>query len=226
MDSDYGTLVVYQKFPEYGEMNFLLDNLKDNDTFIDVGANIGVFSLLASSKIKKGKVFAFEPSPKILAQLYANIALNQKTDRILVAEKAVSNKSKQVNFDISDRADYNHLSFNSSVKKTTLQVKTTTLDKFIKDVGIKHVKLIKIDVEGAEMLVLKGLKQSLLTKKIDMLIVEVNESAALSFGFSTKDILSCLEEYGFKNYMFDKNYNLVDFVMEKNTGWNVIAIRK
>src|SRR3989344_3811026 len=88
VDSDYGTLVVYQKFPEYGEMNFLLDNLKDNDTFIDVGANIGVFSLLASSKIKKGKVFAFEPSPKILAQLYANIALNQKTDRILVAEKA------------------------------------------------------------------------------------------------------------------------------------------
>ena len=224
-DSLYSTLVVYLRFPEYGEMQFLLSILKRGDYFIDVGANIGVYSFLASSKITTGKIFAFEPSPKILPKLYENIALNQKKDRIEVIRKVVSDRSQLVNFDTSEYPDYNHISPNSG-NKNTLRLESTTLDKFIKDQNIKKIKMIKIDVEGAEMLVLKGLEESLQGKKVDILIVEVNEEAYKSFCFSTKDTVSYLENYGFKNYMFDKKYNLINLVMEKNQGWNIIAIRK
>lgn len=170
-DSHYSTLVMYQRFPEYGEMSFLLDNLKEGDILIDVGANIGVFSLLASSKIKRGKVYAFEPSSKILPKLYANIALNQKADRIEVIEKAIADKSELINFDLSGYPDYNHILFDSnkfkSSKKNILTIEAITLDKFIKERGLKKIKMIKIDVEGAEMLVLRGLKQSLKEKRIE-----------------------------------------------------------
>jgi len=64
--SSYGSLVFYEGLPEYYEMNFLKKKLNTKSIFIDVGANVGVYSLLAASVIKSGKIFAFEVNPQAL----------------------------------------------------------------------------------------------------------------------------------------------------------------
>lgn len=223
-DSLYSTLVMYQKFPEYGEMQFLLNTLRSSDNFIDIGANIGVYSLLASSRIKNGRIFSFEPSPKISGQLLENINLNLKTEGIKVINEVVSDKTGFVDFDISSNPDYNHISY--SVKgKSILRLKATTLDKFISENKINHVKLIKIDVEGAELLVLKGMENTLRSKLVDFLIVEINSEAMKGFGFLPQDVFKYLTAFDFKLYYFDSKFNLKKFTGKLEGAWNIIAKR-
>lgn len=223
-NSLYSTLIMYLGLPEYGEMKFLLDILKKHDNFIDVGANMGAYSLIASSKIKDGNIFSFEPSPKISLKLYENINLNQKKENIRVITKVVSDKTGFINFDISSNPDYHHIS-HSAKGKSILRLKTTTLDKFISSSKIKHIKLIKIDVEGAELLVLKGMQRSLAAKLVDFLIVEINPEALRGFGFLPQQVFNYLKKFDFNLYYFDSRFNLKEFSGKLEGAWNIIAKR-
>lgn len=225
-NSHYSTLVVYNTFPEYGEMMFVKNILRSDDVFIDIGANIGAFSLLAASKITNGKIYAFEPSPHILPILKQNIALNNKFDRIEIEKVAASDKEGNINFDISETPDYNHIVSSNEVKRKSINILTKTIDFFLKRKNISHVKLIKIDVEGAEMIVLKGMQKSLQQRKVDALIIEVNKLSFARFGFSVKDMRGYLEDFGYNLYMFNNTYELVKFEEQKNKGWNLIALNK
>src|SRR3989344_1401255 len=225
-NSGYGALVAYNSLPEYGEMMFLLNSLKQNDVFIDVGANIGVFSLLASSKITNGKIYAFEPSKSILPNLYQNIFLNSKKDTIEVVEKIVSDKVGTHLFYTHDIPDYNHISNTDKKSGKVLRILATSLDRFIAENKITHIKLIKIDVEGAEFLVLKGIKKSLAAGLIDALIVEVNKEGMREFGFLPDQIFNYLTDYGFKLYYFDFNYKLKKLEDNLDDVRNIIAVRE
>ena len=88
------------------------------------------------------------------------------------------------------------------------------------------IKLIKIDVEGAELLVLKGLQKTLEEKKVAALIVEISKWTISRFGTTVEEIVYFLRKYGFDIYMFDKNFNLIELSSGKNQGWNIIAIHK
>lgn len=224
-DSLYSTLIFYLTLPEYGDMRLVLDILDEKDNFIDVGGNMGTFSLLAASRIKKGKIFSFEPSPKILPYLYENIALNKKDEVINVIQKAVSDRVGYVEFDISSNPDYNHIVY-SRENKSVLRVGSVTLDKFISDNNLNHIKLVKIDVEGAELLVLKGLQESFQKRKIDALIIEASDWAIGQFNTSVENMISLLNNFEFKSYIFDKDYKLIEMSSGKNNGWNIIAIHK
>lgn len=224
-NSHFGTLVLYTTFPEYSEMMMVHKLLKVDDIFLDVGANIGVYSLIAASKITSGKIYAFEPSIKSLPNLYENISLNQINNKVRVVEKVVSDKDGSLDFDISDASDYNHISCSDS-GKDIIKLPSITLDNFISKNKISHIKLIKIDVEGTELLVLKGLKESLKSKLVDVLIVEVSEGTSKRFAFSPADVFKFLEEYGFNLFYFDPKYKLKKFGKTLEGNWNIIAIHK
>lgn len=228
--SHFGTFVLYTTFPEYGEMMLVKKILKEDDIFIDVGANIGVYSLLGASKISKGKIYAFEPSINCLPNFYENVALNQIGDRIQVIEKIVSDKNGFLNFDISSVSDYNHISDlknrGSNPEKGIVKLPSTTLDDFILETKIPHIKLIKIDVEGTEALVLRGLQKSLQSKLVDVLIVEVSDWTSKRFTFSPKDVYKFLEGYNFSLYYFDPDFKLKKFNKTLEGTWNIIAIHK
>jgi FkbM family methyltransferase len=134
--------------------------LKPGDKVIDIGANVGYYSLLAGKCVgKDGKVLAFEPSSHIYEQLKENIALNLNVN-IDAKKYAVSNNVGTVDFYYAgDNSQGNSSIMASHGGKKMETVSTVSFDEIANMIALNEVKLIKIDVEGAEGLVLNGLER-------------------------------------------------------------------
>jgi len=153
----------YKKF-EYSK---IFENIsKEIDCFLDIGSNIGYYSLLASNSNPNIKVYAFEPAlgPKYF--LNQNISLNKFQNNITAIDIALSHKTGLIDFYEVENVKYKYLKYNlagegNAGTKTTSRnfvkntVKTTTLDLFIVSENFKKIDLIKLDTEGTEINILK-----------------------------------------------------------------------
>jgi FkbM family methyltransferase len=222
-NSSFGSLIVYTNRPEFMEMKLTELILKEDSVFFDVGSGIGDFSLIASGKIKKGTIFAFEPSKKPLKNLRENVAINFLDNKIKIFNQVVSDRIGRIYFEEKNISEISHI----SLSKKGNRKKTNTLDIIISDNNIKKVDLIKVDVEGAESLVLKGLENSLKKNIIKSLIMELNSNSKL-FNSSRNKIINNLIKNNFKIYLINKsslsifNKKLID----KNKTINILAIHK
>lgn len=126
---------------------------------VDVGANIGYFSLLAAHKVgSQGKVYAFEPHPDNYALLVKNIQANNYTN-IVALQKAVSNTSGTLRLFGSSTNHGRHSIASSNVLNLAneAEVEGITLDEYVQQVvKSQQIDLLKIDVEGAEQMVIEG----------------------------------------------------------------------
>ena len=136
---------------DYEEMAFLLHFLRVNDQFIDVGANIGAYSILAASKIGC-KTIAFEPSEKNYSILQANLHLNNLQEFIEIHNFALGEKNETKTIGTKGALTYITNNQNLDLQKIEIQ----RLDDFA-----EYAQIIKIDVEGFEEFVLRGAKQVL-----------------------------------------------------------------
>ena len=172
--------------------------LKDGGLFIDVGANIGYFSLLAAVK-KNVEVVAFEPSPRERNRLYENIALNS-FNNVVIYPFALSDKPQKLNLGIA--RDWNP-GLNSFVNNLgneqvdSVEVNCYSFDSMITNELAARVKLIKIDVEGYEMAVLNGMKASMNKLVQTKFILEINTSFLEKAGSSVKEVYDFFALYGF-----------------------------
>jgi len=122
----------------------------------DIGAHVGFYSLLASELVGEGgRVIAFEPVPRNLNYLTKHLQINQ-CNNVVVIEAAVSDKSGIFHFNEGPSSSMGHLSVEGN-----LTVNTVSIDELVGDGKIPVPDYIKIDVEGAELLVLKGAKSTL-----------------------------------------------------------------
>lgn len=226
-NNSYGSYVVYANFPEYEELNFLHQVISDGDVVIDIGANIGSESVLAASKGKNVRVFAFEPTDSLIPLLKENRAINGFFDRIEIIKKAVSNKNGIIQFVLETESEINHISTSNFNNKKIKNVESITLDTFIKNTSIKKINFLKIDVEGAELLVLKGAKNLLSEKKIDIILFELNKNLS-NFNSTPEDIFKILKSNQYFILQFNnsgmlellsKNFNLTKTI-------NFVAIQK
>ncbi len=183
----YGT---YEK----GTLAIMGEILQKGDVFVDVGANIGLMSVYASKKIgPEGSVIAFEPNPKTRALLNSNLGLNE-IENVKTEAFALSDKTKKGR--IYDRWDINRggASLIEPSKATDSyeieEIKFT--DYFNRS---DRIKLVKIDVEGYELNVLKGAKPYLLeSPSPPALIVEFSISRTNTFGEDTTPLFTFLKE--------------------------------
>jgi len=199
--SSFGGLIVYTTYPEYSETRLVQKLLRENSVFIDVGANIGYYSLLAASIIKKGKIFAFEVDKRALNNFYENINLNKLEDKIDVIEKLVSDKDGYERFIVSSESEVNRIVGESENNKDFLKFPCIKLDSFAKEKNISFIDFLKIDVEGAEYKVLKGAEELLKEKRIKYLLFEVNKNLK-DYGKSKKDVFEMLSNFGYRIYKF------------------------
>lgn len=116
----------------------------------DVGANVGFYTLLAATAPTRPTVFAFEPAPRNVAFLERHLSLNG-LDAVKVIEAAVSDRAGTVRFASGPNASMGHIADDGG-----LQVTAVTLDDLLLDGTVAAPDLMKIDVEGAELLALDG----------------------------------------------------------------------
>lgn len=228
-ERSFAGLVIYTKFPEYPDMNFIYDITRPDDIFIDVGADIGTYSLVAASKITTGKVYAFEPTPSSLCILNQNIYLNNFGSKIEIVEKLVSDIDATEGFVFCKDSEENHIIYSKGkMAEKGQKVKSVKLDTFAASMGLSYVDLVKIDVEGAEYKVLQGFEGYLATGSVGILLIEVNLKSKL-FGLRADDVFSFLLDRGYYIYRFDSSnklclFNTKGFQLSRTM--NIVAVHK
>lgn len=175
--------------------DFYCSLLKEGMTVADVGASTGYYTLLASKIVgKSGLVLSFEPEPHRFRELVDNILINE-CNNVKPFKLAISDKEGEAEFELVDTSGYGCVVRTRKAKKKRIRVKTTTLDSFKKDID-----LVKIDVEGAELEVLKGMRK-ILSRRNVKIICEIHPDGLSSLGYSTKDVENILKKYGYKIYL-------------------------
>lgn len=176
--------------------------LRDGDTFIDVGANIGFISALAVAQVgKTGQVHAFEPVPLYFDMLTA-FAKNNTDYRVFLNQMALGDHSGRVEIHVTKGLGMSTLVKGLRDEEEiveTVQVPIRRLDGYIEEHGLEKIALIKIDVEGYELSVLRGLSGYLKTEAgvQTALFVELMPFAYGVMGSSFEELTSFLEEMDF-----------------------------
>ena len=170
--------------------------LHPGDVFVDVGANNGFFSILASSIVENsGKVYSFEPTKATFARLVRNIEINNFSNIIPFNVALGNRKGKETFYDFGKLDGSN--SFIGEKSAIPLTVEMEMLDNIL---GSIMPNIVKIDVEGFEREVLWGAKRTVLRNDDVILIFEYNRSLLRKKGEGYSEVINLLRSNGFKLY--------------------------
>ena len=187
---------LYAGLHDFEDMSFLLHLLRDEDMFMDIGSNIGSYTILASGAIRCRSI-AIEPIPSTYEHLKNNIAVNRMEDRVEALNIGLG--SKHSTLLITNTQDtVNHVAVDG--EKDTTEVSVQTLDGILKSCTCPL--LIKIDVEGFETEVLLGGKNTLNNPDLKAVIIELNGSGA-RYGYKDADIHAMFITAGFRPYAYE-----------------------
>jgi FkbM family methyltransferase len=197
-----GRFIYYGGLPDYDEMMFMKRYLRPGDRFIDAGANEGIYTLLAASLVGKGgRVDAFEPAPVEALRLKENVARNELS-QVEVHEAALADAVGHAEFTIA-RGSGNRLrriDDDFASKPTPV----TSVDTALPAIGYAMAKL---DVEGAELLVLRGAARHLSAHSPPVLLLELVDSFLRRFGSSAFEVAEWLESRGYELATYDPRAN-------------------
>ncbi len=180
---------------DYNEMFFLMHSLDKDFLFVDVGSNIGSYSILTS--VETGcEVICFEPSKPTFDSLIKNIKLNEVQNKIIAYNYGLSSSEEFIEF-TTDLGAINHVKLTNESNKTE-KIKFFRFDDIIK---LQKPTVVKIDVEGFETNVLNGMTSSLKSKFLLAIIIELN-FLGKKYGFEDSDIDEKLKSSGFNSYTY------------------------
>jgi FkbM family methyltransferase len=167
-------------------------------TVFDIGANVGYYAMLAAALVgPAGRVHAFEPTPDVAQRLAQNIAMNHLSDRIRHLAVAVGSTTCTSELYLNpDNSEGNSL-FASSEHRVSTAVPVITIDEHVRVNGLRAVDIIKVDVEGAELDVLKGGAGLLSREDAPILFIEFNPSALELAGANTYELYLALNRLGY-----------------------------
>lgn len=209
---------IYFGLYEFDESMFLIHFLRAEDTFLDVGANIGHYALLASG-VSKSNTVAIEPVPNTFKRLNKQIALNKLNDKIQTFNIGVADKASHLFFS-TDNSTMNRVV--DDTYKNAVKVEVTTIDALE---ASESFNLIKIDVEGFEKFVLNGSASTLKNKNLKAIIIEINFSNQF-YGVENQEILDILLSYDFQPYKYEpEGRQLVKLQSYNQDQFNTIFIR-
>lgn len=190
-------LVDKNKFFEFDQLTCVDKYIKKGDVILDIGANIGNHSLYWASKGKAKKIYAFEPLPEIFDILKTNIEINNLQRKVIPFNIGLSNKKT------SGRASVfgdNNIGGASICQDSGGNLKLERLDDIIFDE--EHIDLVKIDVEGHELYVLQGARNTLLKYKPVIYIEIWKENVAKVHDYLAKIGYVLQEDIGGNNYLY------------------------
>lgn len=194
---------------EKGERQFLLHFLRPGDIFVDVGANFGLYTLIAAKCVgNSGHVYAFEPSGKTFQRLVDNVILNHFTNvECFNLGLSDSNTTGEINISLDGFDAWNSLSKPTAGERFDSQVvHLATWNDFAKENNLEgKVQFMKIDVEGWEAHVLAGGCQVFERADAPSLQIEFADAARRSAGSSSLHLYRTLENLGYSMFIYDPN---------------------
>ncbi|MDF1672247.1 MAG: FkbM family methyltransferase [Vicingaceae bacterium] len=229
--SDIMAWYIYFDFKEPAKEK-LYSLIKNSNTVIDIGANIGETSLNFAKLVgDKGKIYSFEPDPINYKSLEYNLSLNNFKN-ISLNNLGLGNQAGTFKIHTYDNNNkgMNRIVSNNSEVENYREISVTTLNDYVKKQSINKIDVIKIDVEGFELNVLKGAKDVLKQFSPD-LFIELDESNLIEQGSSAIELIALLSEFNYNIVNADNN-NLVtindnfdschyDIIATKNSSKNV-----
>ncbi len=203
--SDQGITPMLLKQNDYEaeEIQLVKRMIKPGMTVVDIGANIGYYTVIFSKLVgKEGQVFAFEPEPENLDYLHENIAGNHCTN-VEVAPIALADKKGQIDFFVPEctRSTSSMVASNLIYEKgaNKISVATESLDEYLSGKHAPQVDFIKIDVQGAESIVFSG-AQKVLSQDHLSLMMEFWPFGMKEAGTDIQEYLRMFERHGFSFY--------------------------
>ncbi|MCE9552270.1 MAG: FkbM family methyltransferase [Planctomycetes bacterium] len=171
-------------------------------TFLDVGANVGFFSLLASQCVgTNGKVIAFEPVPAVRKEFLRNLQING-IHNVVIREEAVSSQEGEAKVYVGPQNHRGTSSLRSSARglaSDQVSIHTIDLDSALPESVAMGVSVLKIDIEGAESLAVQGMRRLLESRHPDI-IIEMSDHFLREFGSSGQDLHDTITAYGYRMY--------------------------
>jgi len=180
--------------------NFLKTIINKDWVCLDIGANIGYYTLLLSKLARNGKIYSFEPNSTNFQLLNLNVYIND-FQNVITNQIALSNENNYQNFKITKDSAF--ASFKNTERSEVIdevKVKTKKLDDYIQEKEIKKIDFIKIDVEGAEKLVLDGAQNILQALKPKIILTELCEDNLRPFNENGVSITNFLKNFNYSPF--------------------------
>jgi len=210
-NEDVGKAILVNKF-EIEELSYIKNKLSSNAIFIDIGANIGLFSLVIAAKSNSIRVHAFEPIKLNTNLLFASIEINGFTN-ITVNQKCIGNYDGEVDFSVSSDSAYSSiLDSGRKVELKKIHLPIIKLDSYVSSLNITKISFVKIDVEGAEKLVIEGASHIFSTPLLrpEFLMIELCDINLKAFKTSIKEIVDLMITKEYKPFVLHKK-ELIEF---------------
>lgn len=186
--------------------NFIINSLNEGDTFVDLGANEGWFSLYASREVGiKGKVISVEPQMRLVKVIKKNVQLN-KLKNIIVVEAAIGKAKGSRMIALAPSINNGSTSFVKIRRSLFLKkqkVSFLTLTEVFEIYKLTKIDLIKIDIEGFEGEALKSGASLLQNKLIKRIIIDFHDRHLSKLGTSCSEIINFLESFGYNQRVKD-----------------------
>lgn len=211
---------IHTGLQEFEDMSFVLHFLREGDLFVDVGANVGSFTILAGA-VARSTCMTFEPIPETFRWLQENVHLNRIDDQVQCQNCGIGRDNGTLSFTAA-LDEQNHAIASGETVETALEVPVQRLDDAI---GEAQPCLIKIDVEGFEAEVLAGAGRVLAQKSLAAVIMEINGSEK-RYGVDKADLNRTMHEYGFSTHKYEPYARLLKPVaFEHIAPGNVLYIK-
>ena len=182
--------------------------IKQGDTVLDVGANVGYFTLLMARIVgSEGHVYAFEPSEENVALLKKNVAENGYTN-VTIVPRAVTNQTGSSSIYLSEENVGDHRVYPSESARQSVSIETVSLDEFFNGKDA-HIALIKMDIQGAEPMALAGMRRFLAQQPDVNLITEFWPYGITQSGHDPRAFLETMQELGFICYEIEEGARTV-----------------
>jgi FkbM family methyltransferase len=195
---------------EPNEFCMLSQVLRPGMVFVDVGANMGLYTIFAARKVGEGTVLAIEPSTRECGRLLKNVEANSLSN-VRLLQNAVSDSSRDADLLVAEDEWSGHNTLGAFAYDTPLaakeRVRTVRLDDIVLREGLSRVDIIKLDIEGAELLALKG-AVGILERFRPLLLLELADGALLHQGCSSAQIWDFLRQTGYQIFSFDQQSGL------------------
>jgi len=211
---------IYCGLHDFVEMGYLLHVIREDDLFVDVGANAGSYTVLACAA-GNATGFAFEPVPATYSRLVDNIQVNKLNNKVRCLNIGIGDKPGNVQFTAGTDTT-NHVVSDNENQTDTIDVEINTLDSILEK---ETPSIIKIDVEGYEKKVIDGAMDILKKPQLHSVIMELNGGGE-KYGVKDADIEKVMNDLGFNSYIYNPFDRKLTKLEGKNTNsGNTLFIR-